>query len=48
MRKNPYDKILKKESKEQHINIVPKSYSYIYIYIYIVLVGFNLLNWEIL
>ena len=33
MRKNPYDKILERESKEQHINIVPKSYSYIYIYI---------------
>ena len=35
MRKNPYDKILKRTPKEQYLNTVPKSCSiYIYIYIY--------------
>ena len=33
MRKNPHNRILKWEFKEQHLSIVPKSYSYIYIYI---------------
>ena len=33
MRKNPHDKILRGKSKEQYINIVPKSYP-IYIYIH--------------
>ena len=33
MRKNPYDKILKRTPKEQYLSIVPKS-CYIYIYIY--------------
>ena len=33
MRKNPHDRILKWEFKEQHLSIVPKSCSYIYIYI---------------
>ena len=28
MRKNPHGRILKGESKEQHISIAPKSYSY--------------------
>ena len=27
MKKNPHDRILKREYKEQHISIVPKSYS---------------------
>ena len=36
MRKNPLDRILKGEPKEQYLNIVPKS-CYIYIYIYIFL-----------
>ena len=27
MRKNPHDRILKGESKEQHLSTVPKSYS---------------------
>ena len=40
MRKNLYDKILKGKSKEQYLNIVPKScpsikHIHIYIYIYI-------------
>ena len=26
MRKNSHDRILKRESKEQHLNTVPKSY----------------------
>ena len=33
MRKNLYNRILKKKSKEQHLSIVPKSYSYIYVLI---------------
>ena len=33
MKKNQRDRILKREPKEQHISIVPKSYIYIYIYI---------------
>ena len=42
MRKNPLDRILKGEPKEQYLSIVPKSCSiyiniYIYIYIYIFL-----------
>ena len=36
MRKNLYGRILKEKFKEQHLSIVPKSYSiYIYIYIHI-------------
>ena len=31
MRKNPHDRILKMKSKEQHLNIVPKSYSIYFI-----------------
>ena len=39
MRKNLYGRILKEKFKEQHLSIVPKSYSlslslYIYIYTY--------------
>ena len=35
MRKIPYDRILKREVKEQYISTVPKPCLYIYIYIYI-------------
>ena len=34
MRKNSHSRILKEESKEQHLSTVLKSYSFIYIYIY--------------
>ena len=34
MRKNLHGRILKRESKEQHLSTVSKSCSYIYIYIY--------------
>ena len=30
MKKNPYGKILKRESKEQHLSTVPKSCSFYY------------------
>ena len=33
MRKNPHDKILKREPKKQHISTIPKSWC-VYIYIY--------------
>ena len=35
MRKIPYNRILKREVKEQYISTVSKPYSYIYIYIYV-------------
>ena len=35
MRKNPHDKILKYEFKEQHLNTVHKSCLYMCVYIYI-------------
>ena len=35
IRKNSHNRILKEESKEQHLSTVHKSYSFIYIYIYI-------------
>ena len=39
MKKNQRDRILKREPKEQHISIVPKSCPYIYIYILWVVLG---------
>ena len=33
MRKIPYNRILKREVKQQYISTVPKPYIYIYIYI---------------
>ena len=41
MRKNPYGRILKGESKEQHISIVLKSYSITKVWSYVI---FLLLN----
>ena len=39
MRKIPYNRILKREVKEQYISTVPKPYIYIYIYMYICIYG---------
>ena len=38
MRKIPYNRILKREVKEQYISTVPKPYIYIYVYMYIWLI----------
>ena len=39
MRKIPYNRILKREVKQQYISTVPKPYIYIYIYMYICIYG---------